>query len=311
MDDVSWGLDGIPEETRNLSSCPGEIRTSSGFWLRTIGGDLFTCPASVSLCHCVSRDFRLGFGIAKTFRANFGRIDELKASGAPVGGIAVLREGNRFIYNLVTKEKYSELGNYETLRQSLEKMRSHALAHGVHHIAMPRIGCGIDQLQWAAVRTLLKNVFQHDAIAITVYVWDVPEQNIIPGTRAEKKEKPPSEPLASGEKFYEVGFGYRVRQPLPDVFTGMRILLPRSVKNYDVLRRHIIGYGGICLDSDTIEAAVRVESPTHVVQNQGNSAERIRVPETGGPKVRYVTLDWLVASVKLRTKQQERFYPVQ
>jgi hypothetical protein len=46
---------------------------------------------------------RLGKGVAKIFREKFGRIRELEDSGAEVGGIAVLREAGRFIYNLVTK----------------------------------------------------------------------------------------------------------------------------------------------------------------------------------------------------------------
>jgi hypothetical protein len=41
--------------------------------------------------------------VAKIFREKFGRIRELEDSGAEVGGIAVLREAGRFIYNLVTK----------------------------------------------------------------------------------------------------------------------------------------------------------------------------------------------------------------
>jgi hypothetical protein len=55
--------------------------------------------------HCPNRFHfvRLGKGVAKIFREKFGRIRELEDSGAEVGGIAVLREAGRFIYNLVTK----------------------------------------------------------------------------------------------------------------------------------------------------------------------------------------------------------------
>ena len=35
---------------------------------KEVSGDLFKSPKSHSLCHCVSRDFRLGKGIAKLFR---------------------------------------------------------------------------------------------------------------------------------------------------------------------------------------------------------------------------------------------------
>ena len=83
------GDDAIPAHTKNLSNDPREIRTSSGFYLKEINGDLFTFRHS--LCHCVSRDYKLGKGIAKTFREKFGRIRELEDSGAEIGGVAVLK----------------------------------------------------------------------------------------------------------------------------------------------------------------------------------------------------------------------------
>ena len=43
-----------------------------------VNGDLFSAPCSSSLAHCISRDCKLGAGIAKTFRQQFGKIEELK-----------------------------------------------------------------------------------------------------------------------------------------------------------------------------------------------------------------------------------------
>ena len=37
-------------------------------------------------------------------REKIGRVDEIRDQKAGVGGVAVLRDGARFIYNLVTKE---------------------------------------------------------------------------------------------------------------------------------------------------------------------------------------------------------------
>ncbi len=128
-------------------------------------------------------------------REKFGRVREIEACGTDVGGVAVLRQMNgRFIYNLVTKERYSDKPTYETLEQSLQEMREHARKNGVAEIAMPKIGCenyqtsalssisliftlprnscGLDGLQWNAVRTLVKNVFLEEDIKITVYSLD-------------------------------------------------------------------------------------------------------------------------------------------
>ena len=144
------------------------------FTLKEVRGDLFSSPSTDSLAHCVSRDFKLGKGIAKIFLEKFGKIDELKRSHAILGGLAVLKEDRKYIYNLVTKEKYSDKPSYESLRSSLEAMKQHSLDHGVESISMPKIGCGLDGLSWPAVKTLIMNVFQQENLRITVYYQDLP-----------------------------------------------------------------------------------------------------------------------------------------
>ena len=52
----------------------------------------------------------------------------------------------RYIYNLVTKEKYSDKPDLQTLATTLQKMQAHATIHGVSTIAIPKIGCGLDQI---------------------------------------------------------------------------------------------------------------------------------------------------------------------
>ena len=68
-----------------------------------------------------------------------------------------------------THRCFSDFPSYEDLRQSLVAMRNHAEKNQVTHIAMPKIGCGLDKLEWNAVRTLIKNVFLQTDIQIDVY----------------------------------------------------------------------------------------------------------------------------------------------
>ncbi len=86
-------------EVKNITSGKSfeksHIESDCGFVLDVVKGDLFSSGPDVSLAHCVSKDFRLGKGIAKIFREKFGRIDELKKSRADVGGLAVLKVGKR------------------------------------------------------------------------------------------------------------------------------------------------------------------------------------------------------------------------
>jgi hypothetical protein len=193
-------------------------------------------------------------------------------------------------------------------------MRSHALAHRVKEIALPKIGCGLDLLQWPAVRTLIKNVFQYDAIQLSVYILEkdrAAEPRKTPadersrlwkksgedGSKAkeihtsdhvQKKIKGPENrqptvkdyirPAVAGSSkisrvqdrwanTVDIGFGHRVRRPLPDVFSGLRIVVPKHLPEYDRLRRHIVGFGGECLESaDQTKATA---APTHIVYDTG------------------------------------------
>ena len=51
------------------------------FGYREVRGDLFACPPSASLAHCVSEDLAMGRGIAKIFKKEFGGVKELKEQG--------------------------------------------------------------------------------------------------------------------------------------------------------------------------------------------------------------------------------------
>uniref|UniRef100_A0A4X2LVU4 O-acyl-ADP-ribose deacylase 1 n=1 Tax=Vombatus ursinus TaxID=29139 RepID=A0A4X2LVU4_VOMUR len=50
---------------------PGENR------IVYVKGDLFACPQTDSLAHCISEDCRMGAGIAVLFKKKFGGVQEL------------------------------------------------------------------------------------------------------------------------------------------------------------------------------------------------------------------------------------------
>ncbi|MEJ1287979.1 O-acyl-ADP-ribose deacylase 1 [Cricetulus griseus] len=85
------------------------------------------------------------------------------------GEVAVLKRDGRYIYYLITKKRASHKPTYENLRKSLEAMKSHCLKNGVTDLSMPRIGCGLDRLQWENVSVIIEEVFEATDIKITVY----------------------------------------------------------------------------------------------------------------------------------------------
>lgn len=111
----------------------------------------------------------MGAGIAVLFKKKFGGVQDLLSQQKKSGEVAVLKRDERFIYYLITKKRVSHKPTYETLKKSLEAMKSHCLQNGVTDLSMPRIGCGLDGLQWEKVSEMIEEVFIATDIKITVY----------------------------------------------------------------------------------------------------------------------------------------------
>lgn len=72
------------------------------------------------------------------------------------------------VFNLVTKQKYWQKPTYATLRGALVDMRNQAVDMEVKKIAMPRIGCGLDKLNWEKVMKIINDVFVDTDIDIVI-----------------------------------------------------------------------------------------------------------------------------------------------
>ena len=112
--------------------------------------------------HCISLDCKMGAGIAVPIKKKFhlsSLKDTIDSSPLPVPvGTAVYHNG---VYNLITKKKYHGKPTYDTLTKSLVSMLLHMEQQKIYKVVMPKIGCGLDRLQWPKVREIIKDVFQN------------------------------------------------------------------------------------------------------------------------------------------------------
>ena len=139
-----------------------------------INHDLFNVPQSYYLAHCISGDYTLGAGIAKTFDREYNMRFKLHRDyPIPIGekyanvGSALLVDN---VFNLVTKERYYQKPTYGSLEGTLINMRDQILEKGITKLAMPRIGCGLDRLEWDRVKELIECVFEDVDIDILICV---------------------------------------------------------------------------------------------------------------------------------------------
>ena len=59
-----------------------------------------------------------------------------------------------------------------TLSKTLEAMKSHASMNGVSTIAIPKLRCGLDQMNWQEVVKLLRDIFAYADVKLVVYTLE-------------------------------------------------------------------------------------------------------------------------------------------
>jgi len=139
---------------------------------REIKKDLFDVPSKYYLAHCINGSYNLGAGIAKTFRDRLFMQSKLRSmypieEGEQAKYIGkALPVGN--VFNLVTKAFHFNKPTYETLYSALKSMHEQCKELGIKYLAMPKIGCGLDQLDWDKVSAMIKEVFSDLDIDILV-----------------------------------------------------------------------------------------------------------------------------------------------
>lgn len=135
-------------------------------FLSELNGDLFEYKGC--LVHCVSKDFRMGKGIALSFKNKYGRVDELLRQNKKVGEIAYLQVENNRIYYLITKEYYWQKPTLKSLKECLYNLLSDCQSNNIKDLAMPKIGCGLDKLNWDSVKKMIINILIPH-INVTIY----------------------------------------------------------------------------------------------------------------------------------------------
>lgn len=88
-------------------------------------GHKVAAPEKCSVVHTISADFAMCRGIGVQFNCKNSRVTEQLRQDKHTGNVAVLKDQDRFVYNLVTKERNHERGTYIALFYALIATRDH------------------------------------------------------------------------------------------------------------------------------------------------------------------------------------------
>ena len=134
--------------------------------------DLFKVPVEYSLAHCVAEDLKMTKGIAVVFKEKFGRLPELRRQQPRIGRVINLTETigekKRSILYLVTKQSSYHKTTYKDLWTTFIDLRRYLMSRGIRKLAVPKLECGLDGLNWRVVRTILEVIFQYSGVSILV-----------------------------------------------------------------------------------------------------------------------------------------------
>ncbi|XP_057199960.1 uncharacterized protein LOC130560289 [Triplophysa rosa] len=159
------------EDTESDGKTDTEIATGQHQQLQIIHkiGDIFTSPHTEPLAHCVSADCAYGAGIAKQFKRRYGTGKVIDQNKQPGECAVTKEEDGRIIFHLITKEQCTDLPTYDCFTESLKHMRGWCVANRVKRVSVPRLGCGLDKLDFKKVQKILSEVFTDVDIQITIY----------------------------------------------------------------------------------------------------------------------------------------------
>ena len=132
--------------------------------------NLMNVPQGYWLAHCISADFALGAGVAKQIDEAFNMKEGLRSlwDGEPGESLVGSCLPCANVLNLVTKQKYWHKPTLDSLREALEDMKLLAREECIKKIAMPKIGCGLDRLNWDDVSPMIQEIFKDDDVEIMV-----------------------------------------------------------------------------------------------------------------------------------------------
>lgn len=116
------------------------------------------------IAHCVSCDCAMGAGVALAIKNKFPDVRLALQSNPKIGDVILTGK----IINLFTKQRFYDKPTMDDFIRTIHNLHMFCIDNNITHLAMPKIGCGLDRLKWNEVESLLFSVFKLTNISILV-----------------------------------------------------------------------------------------------------------------------------------------------
>lgn len=135
--------------------------------------DLFAVPQGYYLAHCITGDCTLAAGVAKTVDEVYNMKEKLidryndgtNYSLENHVGMALLVDN---VFNLVLKRRIDKKSKYKKLKNCLEDMKCIMEQEWITKLAIPKLACGHEGLEWDKVKEIIEEVFEDTDVEILV-----------------------------------------------------------------------------------------------------------------------------------------------
>lgn len=158
---------------RTSTSVDSGVSTFSVNYYEEIEAHLFTDNGY--LANCISSDVQMSDSIALSFAKLFPQYKSALLESKPDIGSVIIFDPSEAetcgrIY-LVTKQVYSDKPTMSTLKNTLISMYRKLQSRDINRVSMPRIGCGLDKLDWDKV-SKNKSLSAKYHIHTKVFIYD-------------------------------------------------------------------------------------------------------------------------------------------
>ncbi|KAE9536614.1 hypothetical protein AGLY_007016 [Aphis glycines] len=155
------------QEINNIDLHKKSLNHGDGM-IEEIDEDLFKLSKDYCLAHCVAEDLRMEAGIAVDFKRIFGGVGRLVDQKLKIGEVGIVQHYGQFAFYLITKKYSNGKPTMNTMEKALRSLFIIMKKLNLTKLGIPKIGCGLDKLDWSDTRSLIVDIFSGSGINITV-----------------------------------------------------------------------------------------------------------------------------------------------